>query len=148
MAIDRTRLVQSLAFGQAPAFGFVPPGTWNYSSQAWAWKDLSDAERVAEAKRLYTEAGYSPSSPLHLRLLFNSNPSIQQTAIIVASMWRETLGIDTELVDEEYRVFLQSRHDQIALGRCSARVEQRISTMPVTFSIRCAHTPATMIPAT
>lgn len=32
MAIDRTRLVQSLAFGQAPAFGFVPPGTWNYGS--------------------------------------------------------------------------------------------------------------------
>ncbi len=112
MAIDRTRLVQSLAFGQAPAFGFVPPGTWNYSSQAWAWEDLSDAERVAEAKRLYTEAGYSPSSPLHLRLLFNSNPSIQQTAIIVASMWRETLGIDTELASEEYRVFLQSRHDK------------------------------------
>ena len=27
-------------------------------------------------------------------------------------MWREVLGIETELVDEEYRVFLQSRHDR------------------------------------
>jgi oligopeptide transport system substrate-binding protein len=27
-------------------------------------------------------------------------------------MWRETLGIETELIDEEYRVFLQSRHDR------------------------------------
>jgi oligopeptide transport system substrate-binding protein len=26
-------------------------------------------------------------------------------------MWRETLGIETALTDEEYRVFLQSRHD-------------------------------------
>jgi oligopeptide transport system substrate-binding protein len=112
MAIDRTRLVESLAFGQAPAFGFVPPGTWNYGSQSWAWKDLGDAERVAEAKRLYAAAGYSSRVPLRLRLLFNSNPAIKHTAIVVASMWREVLGIETELIDEEYRVFLQSRHDR------------------------------------
>jgi oligopeptide transport system substrate-binding protein len=112
MAIDRTRLVESLAFGQTPAFGLVPPGTWNYGSQSWAWKDLGDAERVAEAKRLYAAAGYSSRAPLHLRLLFNSNPAIKHTAIVVASMWREVLGIETELIDEEYRVFLQSRHDR------------------------------------
>jgi oligopeptide transport system substrate-binding protein len=112
MAIDRTRLVESLAFGQTPAFGFVPPGTWNYGPQSWAWKDLGDAERIAEAKRLYAAAGYSSRVPLRLRLLFNSNPAIKHTAIVVASMWREVLGIETELIDEEYRVFLQSRHDR------------------------------------
>jgi oligopeptide transport system substrate-binding protein len=112
MAIDRSRLVQALAFGEVPAFGFVPPGTWNYTPQSWDWKDLTDEERVAQARRLYTEAGYSPGSPLHLRLLFNSNPSIQKTAILVASMWRETLSAETELAQEEYRVFLQSRHDK------------------------------------
>jgi len=112
MAIDRNRLVQALSFGQAPAFGFVPPGTWNYTAQSWPWKDLTDADRIAEAKRLYAAAGYSPRAPLHLRLLFNSNPSIKNTAIVVASMWREVLGVDTELIEEEYRVFLQSRHDK------------------------------------
>jgi oligopeptide transport system substrate-binding protein len=112
MAIDRTRLVQSLSFGQAPAFGFVPPGTRNYETQAFPWKDLGDAERVAEARRLYTEAGYSSRAPLHLRLLYNSNPAMKHTAIVVASMWKETLGIGTEMADEEYRVFLQSRHDK------------------------------------
>ena len=111
MAIDRTRLVESLSFGQTPAFGFVPPGTWNYGSQSWPWKDLGDADRVAEAKRLYAAAGYSQRAPLHLRLLYNSNPAIKHTAIVVASMWKETLGIETELMEEEYRVFLQSRHD-------------------------------------
>jgi oligopeptide transport system substrate-binding protein len=112
MAINRQRLVTSLAFGQIGAFSFVPPGAWNYDPQPWQWKDLSDADRVAEAKRLYGEAGYSTSAPLHLRLLFNTSPAIKQTAIIVAAMWKEELGIDTELVDEEYRVFLQSRHDR------------------------------------
>jgi oligopeptide transport system substrate-binding protein len=112
MAIDRRRLVQNLGFGEAPAFGFVPPGTWNYTPQSWDWRDLRDDERVAQAKRLYTEAGYSPHSTLHLKLLFNSNPSIEKTAILVAAMWRETLSVETELAQEEYRVFLQSRHDK------------------------------------
>jgi oligopeptide transport system substrate-binding protein len=31
---------------------------------------------------------------------------------MTAAMWKEELGIDTELTDEEFRVFLQSRHDK------------------------------------
>jgi oligopeptide transport system substrate-binding protein len=112
MAIDRKQLVTSLGFGQAGAYGFVPPGTWNYSPQSWIWKDLSDVERISEAKRLYSEAGYSNHSALHLRLLFNANPVIRNTAIIIAGMWKETLGIETVLTEEEYRVFLQSRHEK------------------------------------
>jgi oligopeptide transport system substrate-binding protein len=112
MAIDRKHLIAALAFGQQAAYGFVPPGTWNYTSQSWQWKNLGDAERVAEAKRLYAEAGYSISAPLHLRVLFNANPVIRNTAVMVASMWKETLGIETALADEEYRVFLQTRHDK------------------------------------
>jgi oligopeptide transport system substrate-binding protein len=90
----------------------VPPGTWNYSPQSWPWKNLSDDERVAEARRLYAESVYSTHSSLHLRLLLNSNPSIQNTAVVVASMWREVLGVETEFTNEEYRVFLESRHDK------------------------------------
>ena len=112
MAIDRRRLVQSLSFGQSPAFGLVPPGTLNYAPQSSPWKNLGDAERVAQAKRLYAEAGFSPRAPLHLRLLYNSNPAIRNTAIVVTSMWKDILGIETELIDEEYRVFLESRHDR------------------------------------
>jgi ABC-type oligopeptide transport system substrate-binding subunit len=112
MAIDRRRLVASLALGQSPAFGLVPPGTWNYEPQKWDWKSLSDADRIVEARRLYADAGFSSNTPLRLRLLFNSSPSIKQTAILVASMWKETLGVDTILTDEEFRVFLESRHDK------------------------------------
>jgi oligopeptide transport system substrate-binding protein len=112
MAIDRQKLVGALGFGQAGAYGFVPPGTWNYSPQSWQWKDLSDSDRVAEAKRLYAEAGYSTKTTLHVRLLFNTSPAIKQTAIIVAAMWKENLNVDTEFNDEEYRVFLQSRYDK------------------------------------
>jgi len=112
MAIDRNRLVRSMAFGQSGAYGFVPPGTWNYSPQSWPWHDLQDSARIAEARRLYAKAGYSNAKPLRLKLLFNSNPVIKNTALIIAQMWRETLGIETTLTEEEYRVFLQSRHDK------------------------------------
>ncbi len=112
MAIDRKRLVDSLAFGQTEAYGFVPPGTWNYGSQSWPWKGLSDAERIAEAQQLYAAAGYSGGNPLHLRVIFNANPVTRNIATIIAAMWKETLGIETALTDEEYRVFLQSRHDK------------------------------------
>ena len=111
-AIDRKVLETTiLPFGQRPAYGFVPPGTWNYDPQSWEWRNLSDSERVGEARRLYAVAGYSSLRPLHLRVLFNSNNSIKQVAIAIASMWKETLGVDTELVDEEYRVFLDTRRD-------------------------------------
>ncbi len=112
MAVDRRRLVASLALGQTPAFGFIPPGTWNYEPQHFEWVSLSDADRIAEARRLYAEAGFSSDAPLHLRLLFNSSPSIKQLAILVAAMWKECLGVDTILTDEEFRVFLDSRHDR------------------------------------
>jgi len=112
MAVDRRQLVDTLGFGQVAAYGFVPPGTWNYDPQSWAWTSSSDADRITEAKRLYAQAGFTPESPLRLRLLFNSNPVIRRTAILTAAMWKDTLGVDTALTDEEYKVFLQSRHDK------------------------------------
>lgn len=112
LAIDRKALETTiLPFGQRPAYGFVPPGTWNYDSQSWEWANLSDSERIDEARQLYTLSGFSARRPLRLRVLFNSNNSIKQVAIAIASMWKQTLGVDTELMDEEYRVFLNSRRD-------------------------------------
>jgi oligopeptide transport system substrate-binding protein len=112
MAVDRRAILNSIQpFGQQPAFGFVPPGTWNYQAQSWDWADMPDAVRIAKAKQLYAMAGYSIPAPLHLKFLFNSNPGIKQIAIAIAAMWKETLGIETELIDEEYRVFLDSRKD-------------------------------------
>jgi oligopeptide transport system substrate-binding protein len=112
MSIDRVVLAKTvLNFGQIPAFGFVPPGTWNYDQQQWAWQSMTDSARIEESRRLYAAAGYSTTKPLHLRVLFNSNPEIKKLSIAMASMWKANLGIDAELNDEEYRVFLDSRKD-------------------------------------
>jgi oligopeptide transport system substrate-binding protein len=112
MAIDRVRLVDALGLGQIRALGFIPPSLWNYSPQRWTWESLSDTDRIAEARKLYAGAGYSSQRPLALRLLYNSNPEIKQTALVIAAMWKEVLGVETEFIDEEFRVYLQSRHDK------------------------------------
>jgi oligopeptide transport system substrate-binding protein len=112
MAIDRQAIAKAvLPFGQQPAYGFVPNGTWNYQPQRWDWATMPDAARIDEARRLYAKAGYSKQAPMRLRLLYNSNRSIKELAIAVAAIWKETLGVETELIDEEYRVFLNSRKD-------------------------------------
>jgi len=112
LAINRRRLVNTLGLGQVPAYGFTPPGVWNYAYQSQPWKDLPDEDRNAQARRLYAEAGYSSRRPLSLRLLYSSNVGIKQTAILIAAMWKEVLGVDTIFNEEEFRVFLQSRHDR------------------------------------
>lgn len=99
MAVDRRAILRSIQpFGQQPAFGFVPPSTWNYKSQSWDWADMPDAARIAEAKLSYVKTGYSRQAPLHLNLLFNSNLGTKQMAITIAAMSKETLGIETELI--------------------------------------------------
>ena len=114
MAIDRRRLVESFGFGQPPAYGFVPPGIWNYDQQSYAWKNLADEDRSRQAKQFYAAAGYSVKNPLRLRVLFNSNVVIKRTAVMIAAMWKEELGIDCQLIEEEYRSFLVSRKDKSA----------------------------------
>ena len=112
LAIDRKALESTiLPFGQRPAYGFVPPGTWNYSSQSWEWRSLPDSARIDEARKLYALAGYSQHKPLRLRVLFNSNSTIKQVAIAIAAMWKQVLGVDTVFVDEEFRVFLETRRN-------------------------------------
>jgi oligopeptide transport system substrate-binding protein len=66
---------------------------------------------MAQAKALYAAAGYSSDNPLHLRCLVSDSSAIKAIAIAIASMWKEALGVDTELISEEYRVFLNSRKD-------------------------------------
>ncbi len=60
----------------------------------------------------YTEAGYSSNAPLRLRVLFNSNAVIKRTAIMIASMWKDTLGIDTELTEQEFGAYMVTRRDK------------------------------------
>lgn len=124
MAVDYRRLVETVTgLGDHPAFGLVPPGVANYQSQTFPWRDLPLAERVDRARALLAEAGYGPERPLRVTVHYNTDENLRRVAVAVSSMWREHLGVETTLYNEEFRVLLNRRRhpDQWQVLRLSWR---------------------------
>jgi len=110
MAIDREVIVGKVMNGIAlPAYSYVPQGIWNYTPQAPAWADWPREKKLAEARRLYEEAGYSAARPLTVELRYNTHDDHKRIALVMAAMWKQWLGVRTRLVNEEFKVFLQNR---------------------------------------
>ena len=109
MAIDRDVLVERITGrGEAPAYSFVPPGIPGYEPPIPAFADLTQEERVERARRLYYAAGYSEDNPARIELRYNTSDTHQRIAEAVQLMWREALGVETELINEEFQVLLEN----------------------------------------
>ncbi len=105
MAVDREVLAkQVLGDGERPAYGWVPAGIAGYAPQQFEWATHDTAKRVAEARRLYAEAGYSPTNPLKLELRTSKSPLHDRIALAVTAMWKEHLGAEVSLRSEDFRV--------------------------------------------
>jgi oligopeptide transport system substrate-binding protein len=110
MVIDRDAITSRITrTGELPAYGWVPPGIPGYTPQTVPWKDMPMAERIAAAKVLYQEAGYGPSNPLKLQIHYNTSENHKKIMIAVAAMLKQTLGIESTLINEEFKVFLETR---------------------------------------
>jgi oligopeptide transport system substrate-binding protein len=121
MVLDREKLASSvLRVGELPAYGWVPPGVDNYTSQHFDYKGASLQERVAEARKLYAAAGFSDKKPLRFTLKFNTGEVHSKIAIAAASMWKEALGVEVRLDGTELRSMLaavdQGDFDMFRLG--------------------------------
>lgn len=109
MVIDRELLTESVTGrGELAAYGWVPVGVADYTSQTPAWARLPFEQRVAEARRLYAAAGYSAAKPLKTEIRYNMEESHTRLAVAIAAMWKEHLGVETSLVGEEFKVLLQN----------------------------------------
>jgi oligopeptide transport system substrate-binding protein len=112
MSVDREMLTGSVTgMGDHPAYGLVPPGVANYQAQSFDWRDRSMPERVETARALLAEAGFGPARPLRVEVHYNTDENLRRIAIAVASMWREHLGVEASLINEEFRVLLARRKD-------------------------------------
>jgi oligopeptide transport system substrate-binding protein len=106
--VDRERLATAvLRVGEIPAYGWVPPGVHDYTSQSFDYAGRPLAERIAEARRLYAAAGYSAQKPLHFELRYNAGEVHERVAVAIASMWKEALGVDVQLSAVEFKSLLQ-----------------------------------------
>jgi oligopeptide transport system substrate-binding protein len=110
LAIDRDKLVRYVTgFGEAPAYGVVPPSVAGYAAAELPWSHLRQSEREALAKRLYREAGYSAELPLRIELRYNTSTPHRRLNLAIAAMWQDALGVRTTLRNEEWKVFVGNR---------------------------------------
>lgn len=106
LAIDREVLAERVVKTVRPSYGFVPGGVGGYRAVVPDWAGWSREQREREARRLYAAAGYGPSRPLTVELLFPSSDRNRQIAVAIAAMWDQVLGVRTSLVNQEQRVVL------------------------------------------
>jgi oligopeptide transport system substrate-binding protein len=104
MAIDRDLLTKSvLRVGELPAWGWVPPGVFNYTPQTFDYATRSQAERVALARQLLAEEGFTRDQPLTFDLRYNTGEVHNKVAVAVAAMWKESLGVVAKLSAVEFK---------------------------------------------
>jgi ABC-type oligopeptide transport system substrate-binding subunit len=107
LAIDRDVLVRSITGrGEEAAYSWVPPGVENYEPRRLNYADQSQDARNAHARRLMREAGYGPDNPLQFELRYNTSDAQQRMALAIQSMWKDVLGVETTLINEEFQVLL------------------------------------------
>jgi oligopeptide transport system substrate-binding protein len=109
LAIDRDIITQRVTgAGEISAYGFVPPVN-NYTGQQPEWAGWTQEQRNAEAVRLFEAAGYSGDQPLKVRLMYNTDENHKRVSVAIASMWKQVLGVETSLENQEWKVFLETR---------------------------------------
>ncbi len=112
-SLDRDILVNSvLKGGQYPAYNFTHRATAGFETPVIAYGTLTQAERDHEARRLIAEAGYGDDAPLNLKLIYNTSESHKQIATVAAQMWKQKLGVEIELVNYEWKTYLDIRDNQ------------------------------------
>jgi oligopeptide transport system substrate-binding protein len=110
MAVDREILTRHVTrAGEIPAYGWVPPALPGYEGVRLDYADWPRERRIAEARRLYRQAGYGPDNPLQVEIRYNTQEDHRKIALAVAQMWKQILGVQVSLLNEEWKVFLQNR---------------------------------------
>ncbi len=113
MAIDRDVLVEKITGrGEVAAYSWVPPGIPGYEPPQFAFRTMSQEERNAQARRLYYSAGFSEENPARVELRYNTSDEHARIALAVQSMWRDVLGVETTLVNEEFQVLLANMRER------------------------------------
>lgn len=112
LSLDRDIIANKvMGQGQMPAYGFTPPATQDMDVLEPEWfSKWTQKERNDRAKALLAEAGYGKGNPLTFTLLYNTNESHKKVAIAVASIMKQNAGIEVKLENQEWKTFLDSRH--------------------------------------
>jgi oligopeptide transport system substrate-binding protein len=104
LAVDRESITRNITRGgETPAYHFTPPDTGGYT----ATNRL--AGTTGDARRLLAAAGFPGGQGFPvLRLLYNTADTHARLAEALQQMWKRELGIDIELVNMEWKVYIEA----------------------------------------
>jgi len=108
LGFDRDRIVKFVTRGgQMPGTIFTPPGAGGFQPKPQMPSDLS---RLKEAKDLLKQAGYPDGKGLPpIEILYNTHEGHKKIAEALQQMWKQNLGIDVKLFNQEWKVYLDSQ---------------------------------------
>lgn len=106
MVINRQQIAEKvLRAGESPARNLTPPGSGGFISRA-QW-----SEDIQAAKKLLAEAGFPEGKNFpKLEYLFNTSEGSLLAAQAYQEMWRQNLGIEVELRNLDWKVYLSALH--------------------------------------
>ncbi|BFO33880.1 ABC transporter substrate-binding protein [Klebsiella pasteurii] len=111
MALDKDIIAEKvLGQGQRPAWLISQPDIGGVELHNPEYASWPRDKRIAEAKKLLSEAGYNESHPLVFNLLYNTSESHQRIAIAASSMWKKNLGVEAKLQNQEWKTMLDTMH--------------------------------------
>lgn len=104
LSIDKQRLVDKITrAGEPIAHTLTPPGVLHYTPPEGL------TQNNALAQKLLAEAGYPKGKGFPaVSILYNSSELNQQIAVEIQAMWKEILGVQVNLQNQEWKVYLGS----------------------------------------
>jgi ABC-type oligopeptide transport system substrate-binding subunit len=118
MATDKEAITSFLAAGQTPATTLVPPIEDYRSPEGFAISIDGKSYTVlsynpSAARELLAKAGFPNGADrggrrLRIEIMFNTLEAHKQVAEIVQQQWRRNLNIDVTLVNQEWKVYLET----------------------------------------
>lgn len=105
LAIDRETFVERVSKGgQQPTYGYVPPGFNGYQTPRLVSYDPQKARELLAAAGFPEGQGFP-----RLTILINTSEDHRKFAEAIAAMWRKELGIQLQIENKEWKVYLDAQ---------------------------------------
>ena len=101
-AIDRSQIPVILKGGQLPTASWIPKGMFGYNP------GIGPQFNPEKARTLLAEAGYPDGRSFPpFSIAYNTDPTHRLIAQFVQAQWKNNLGLEVSLEDQEWKVYLR-----------------------------------------